>query len=73
MDVETNIVLAAMRRYVGPLGFVNSRETRATAEREVQHLAIKTPSVASEGQEPVGRQPAEDRRRRNGSRAIPTS
>ena len=34
-----------MRRYVGPLGVVNSRETRATAEREVQHLAIKTPSV----------------------------
>ena len=49
LDVETNVVLAAMRRYVGPLGVVNSRETRATAEREVQHLAIKTPSVASEG------------------------
>jgi ribose transport system ATP-binding protein len=45
LDVETNVVLAAMRRYVGPLGVVNSRETRATAEREVQHLAIKTPSV----------------------------
>jgi ribose transport system ATP-binding protein len=45
MDVETNVVLAAMRRYVGPLGIVNSRETRATAEREVQHLSIKTPSV----------------------------
>jgi ribose transport system ATP-binding protein len=45
MDVETNVVLAAMRRYVGPLGVINTRETRATAEREVRHLAIKTPSV----------------------------
>ncbi len=45
MDVETNVVLAAMRRYIGPLGIVNRRETRATAEREVRHLAIKTPSV----------------------------
>ena len=52
---------------------VNSRETRATAEREVQHLAIKTPVGAPEGPQPVGRQPAEDRRRASGSRATPTS
>ena len=45
MDVETNIVLAAFRRFVGAFGWVNSRLTRATAEEQVKHLAIKTPSV----------------------------
>jgi len=45
LDVETNIVMAALRRYLGPLGTVDAGRTRATAEREVAHLAIKTPSV----------------------------
>jgi ribose transport system ATP-binding protein len=45
MDVETNVVLAAFRRFVGVLGWVNSRLTRATADAQVKHLAIKTPSL----------------------------
>ena len=45
MDVESNIVLAAFNRFTGALGWVRARLTRATAEREVQHLAIKTPSL----------------------------
>ncbi|MGZ5302359.1 MAG: sugar ABC transporter ATP-binding protein [Actinomycetota bacterium] len=46
MDVETNVVLAALRRFLGALGTVKRRETRATAEFQVKHLAIKTPSLA---------------------------
>ena len=45
MDVETNVVLAAFRRFVGVLGWINSRLARATAEAQVKHLAIKTPSL----------------------------
>jgi len=45
MDVETNVVLAAFRRFVGVLGWINSRLTRAAAESQVKHLAIKTPSL----------------------------
>jgi ribose transport system ATP-binding protein len=45
MDVETNIVLAAFRRFVGVLGWVNDRATRATASEQVRHLAIKTPGL----------------------------
>jgi ribose transport system ATP-binding protein len=45
MDVETNIVLAAFQRFVGFLGWVNERATRATANEQVQHLAIKTPGL----------------------------
>ena len=45
LDVETNIVLAAFRRFVGFLGVVRERRTRATASEQVKHLAIKTPSL----------------------------
>ncbi|HEX7975327.1 MAG TPA: sugar ABC transporter ATP-binding protein [Anaerolineales bacterium] len=45
MDVETNIVLATFKRFLGYLGWVNSRKTRATAEHYIQALSIKTPSV----------------------------
>jgi ribose transport system ATP-binding protein len=45
LDVETNIVLAALRRFVGILGAVLTRRTRATALAQVKHLAIKTPSL----------------------------
>jgi ribose transport system ATP-binding protein len=45
LDVETNIVLAALRRYIGLGGIVDRRQTNVTAEREVKHLAIKTPST----------------------------
>ena len=59
MDVESNIVLAAFRKFLGALGWVNTSATRATAQKYVEMLAIKTPEPAAEGQEPFGRQPAE--------------
>jgi ribose transport system ATP-binding protein len=45
MDVETNVVLAAFRRFVGLLGWVNQRLTRVVAQEQVRHLAIKTPGL----------------------------
>jgi ribose transport system ATP-binding protein len=45
MDVESNIVLASMQRFVGWLGRINSRLTRAATQRQVTNLAIKTPSL----------------------------
>ncbi|HVL53053.1 MAG TPA: sugar ABC transporter ATP-binding protein [Vitreimonas sp.] len=45
MDVETNIVLASLRRFLAPFGRINTRLTRAIAERQVKSLAIKTPSI----------------------------
>jgi ribose transport system ATP-binding protein len=45
MDVEANIALASFEQFIGPLGVVNNGKTRATAERYVSALAIKTPSI----------------------------
>ena len=45
MDVETNVLLAALRRYLGVLGAVRSRLTESVARSQVDHLAIKTPSL----------------------------
>jgi ribose transport system ATP-binding protein len=45
LDVETNIVLASFRRFINLFGWVRSGLTRATAEAEVKHLAIKTPGI----------------------------
>ena len=45
LDVEANIVLASLRRFLGALGAVKSRLTRDAAETQIKHLAIKTPSV----------------------------
>lgn len=45
MNLETNIVLASLRRFLGPLGVVRSALTRVAAERQVKNLAIKTPSL----------------------------
>jgi len=45
MDVETNIVLATLRRFADAIGVVDFRKTRATAEQRVHRLAIKTPSI----------------------------
>ncbi len=45
MDIETNIVLAAFEKFLSALGWVNNTKTRATAERYVKALAIKTPSL----------------------------
>ena len=45
LDLETNTVLAAFEKYLGPLGWVQPSRTRATAESHVRGLAIKTPGV----------------------------
>jgi ribose transport system ATP-binding protein len=45
MDVEENLVLAAFKKFLGALGWVNRSKTRATAEQYVKMLAIKTPSL----------------------------
>jgi ribose transport system ATP-binding protein len=45
LNLEMNIVLASLRRFLGPLGVVRSALTRVAAERQVQNLAIKTPSL----------------------------
>lgn len=45
LDVETNISMASMRKFINALGWVNANKTRSTAERYVQSLAIRTPSL----------------------------
>src|SRR5437764_975898 len=45
MDVETNIVLATLRKFADAIGRVDFRKTRATAEQRVNRLGIKTPSI----------------------------
>jgi len=45
MDVEENVVLAAFKKFLGALGWVNRSKTRTTAEQYVKMLAIKTPSL----------------------------
>ncbi len=62
MDVEANVVLAAFDKFLRALGWVKQAEARRTAQKYVEALAIKTPSM-QQRQEPVGRQPAEGGRR----------
>jgi len=45
MDVENNVVLAALKKFLGRLGWIHQRETKQIAQRYVQALAIKTPTV----------------------------
>lgn len=45
MDVETNIVLAAFRRFLNWLGLVNKGKVRRISRDLVETLAIKTPSL----------------------------
>jgi ribose transport system ATP-binding protein len=45
MDVETNVVLAALGKFLGMLGWVNTAKTAEQAQHYVQALAIRTPSV----------------------------
>ena len=45
MDVVTNIVLAAFKKFLGFLGWVNKAKTRAEAGSFVDELKIKTPSL----------------------------
>ncbi|MCG3206605.1 MAG: Ribose import ATP-binding protein RbsA [Anaerolineae bacterium] len=45
MDVETNVVLAALNKFMGVIGWINSSKTRTTATHFVDALAIKTPGL----------------------------
>ena len=45
LDIETNTVLAAFEKYLGPLGWVRPAETRATAGARVRDLGIKTTGI----------------------------
>jgi ribose transport system ATP-binding protein len=46
MDVEANLVMAAMSRFLGWLGVIRRGETRSTAEKFVSLLNIKTPKLS---------------------------
>lgn len=46
MDVEDNIVLASLRKFLQFLGLVNSNKTSTTAGQVVRALSIKTPSLS---------------------------
>ncbi|MEZ4619635.1 MAG: sugar ABC transporter ATP-binding protein [Caldilineaceae bacterium] len=45
MDVETNVVMASLKKFLSGLGFIQRKATHETAERYVKALAIKTPST----------------------------
>jgi ribose transport system ATP-binding protein len=48
MDVEANIVLATMSRFLGLLGIIKRGETKAAAEKFVKLLSIKTPRLGQQ-------------------------
>jgi ribose transport system ATP-binding protein len=45
LDVETNIVLATFQRFLRRLGWIHTTRTRETAQRYVDALRIRTPSI----------------------------
>lgn len=45
MDVESNVVLAAFKKFFGRFGWIKRGETRNTAQHYVEALAIKTPTI----------------------------
>jgi ribose transport system ATP-binding protein len=45
MDVEANIALASFDQFVNALGVVNDSKTRTVADKYVNALSIKTPSI----------------------------
>ena len=45
MDVETNIVAAALDKFLGSFGWVNKASSRFAAEAQVNDLRIRTPSL----------------------------
>jgi len=45
LDVKTNIVLAAVRKFLGVGGVVDDSTARDTAQKYVEALSIRTPSV----------------------------
>jgi ribose transport system ATP-binding protein len=46
LDVETNVVLTSLHRFRRWGGFLDARAMQATAERYVDELKIKTPSIS---------------------------
>ncbi len=46
MDVETNVVLASMEKFLNFIGVVHTKLTRKTGGEFVESLAIKTPSLS---------------------------
>src|SRR5690606_15352348 len=45
MDVEDNVVLGSMKRFLNALGIIKRSDTRVTVEEYVKSLAIRTPSI----------------------------
>lgn len=45
LDVESNVVMANFKKFLRPLGFVNTTKTKKVAEKMVKNLTIKTPSI----------------------------
>jgi ribose transport system ATP-binding protein len=45
LDIESNLVLSALEKFVGWLGRVKTAETRANADKYVAALRIRTPGV----------------------------
>lgn len=45
LDVKTNVVLAALRKFLGIGGTINDATARTTARHYVEALSIRTPSV----------------------------
>jgi len=45
LDIESNLVLPALEKFVGPFGWVRTAATRANADRYVAALRIRTPGV----------------------------
>jgi len=45
MDVETNVVLASLRKFLRWLGWVDTPKTHSTAEQLVRALSIRTPGL----------------------------
>ena len=45
LDVESNMVLASLEKFVGGAGTVDTAKTKAAGEEHVRSLSIKTPSL----------------------------
>ena len=62
-EVNANIGLSALRERFQTWGFVKDRAMRRTSEEYVKHAEHQDPVRRPDGQEPLGRQPAEGRAR----------
>jgi ribose transport system ATP-binding protein len=48
MDVEANVVMASMKKFTGPLGWLRFGKMKKETDRQVEGLAIKTPSISQQ-------------------------